>query len=113
MTNKQKDKIILDNIQTKCKGETYEEANKRNNYFFEEGKIEGMKSQCQKSKISEHPENPRFSEKQKIIEEIEKSLKLLNNLYDKLGAEPGIGNVLAEIIANEKELLKTLGEKKQ
>jgi len=30
-------------IQTKCKGETYEESNKRNNYFFEEGKIEGVK----------------------------------------------------------------------
>lgn len=29
-----------ENIQTKCKGETYEESNKRNNYFFEEGRMD-------------------------------------------------------------------------
>lgn len=40
-------------------------------------------------------------DKSKILE---KNIKLLNKLYDKLGAEPGIGNILAEIIANEKQI---------
>jgi len=109
MTNKQKDKIILDNIQTKCKGETYEEANKRNNYFFEEGKIEGMKSQCQKSKISEHPENPRFSENQKIIEEI-KDWWYKQKEGDVDEFDVGYVKIYWDDI---KELLKTLGEKEQ
>jgi hypothetical protein len=35
--------MTLDNIQTKCRGETYEEAEKRNEYFKELGRNEVKK----------------------------------------------------------------------
>ena len=63
-----KDKIIetaMDNIKSNWNLEPIP-------WIVREELEKALQSQCQKCSISEHPENPRFSENQKIIEEIKK-----------------------------------------